>query len=201
MTKIFNVGYNGTEKYGKKVYNCWNSMLRRCYSEKYQKNKPTYIGCFVSNDMLNFLKFKDWYFDNYYDIPEEIICLDKDILVQGNKEYNFNKCIFVPNLINSLLVSHDLRNSKYKKGVFYMNDSRNKPFRAHLSMYKKQKNIGSFCTEIEAHNAYLKAKKEYSIEVVNTYKNKIPEPHYTKIYNAILKYDFSKEMHEQGGKK
>ena len=44
---------------GKKVkeYELWTGMLKRCFSEKYQTRQPTYIGCNVSNNLLNYSFF------------------------------------------------------------------------------------------------------------------------------------------------
>ena len=62
IPSVYGVGYLGnnlelkTSYDGKicKIYQQWNSMIERCYSEKSQKRKPTYIGCYVSDD------FKDY---------------------------------------------------------------------------------------------------------------------------------------------
>ena len=47
---------------GKKVkeYELWTGMLKRCFSEKYQTRQPNYIGCNVSNNLLNYSFFYDW---------------------------------------------------------------------------------------------------------------------------------------------
>jgi len=63
---ICGIGFIGIGKYksrignGKntKVYDVWSSMIKRCYSEKYHRNKPTYIGCSV---------VKEWHRNNRLD--------------------------------------------------------------------------------------------------------------------------------------
>ena len=37
-----------------KEYGLWRSMLERCFSEKYQTRYPTYKGCNVSDNFLNY---------------------------------------------------------------------------------------------------------------------------------------------------
>ena len=65
------------------AYVVWCDMLRRCYSEKYHKKKPTYKGCSVCNEWLLFSNFKRWFDENYIDG----YVLDKDILLKNNKVY------------------------------------------------------------------------------------------------------------------
>ncbi len=87
-----------------KAYQCWNDMLKRCYSEVRQKINPTYIGCTVCNDWLNFQVFAEWYYNNYpndggkYD-------LDKDIKIDGNKVYSPETCLFVSHFENTMKAS------------------------------------------------------------------------------------------------
>ena len=87
-----------------KSYSVWTSMLKRCYSDKCQKKQPTYKGCCVCEEWLNYSNFKKWFNDNYYEIEGEQMNLDKDILVKGNKIYSPETCVFVPKKINTLFV-------------------------------------------------------------------------------------------------
>ena len=103
------VGYIGEGKYLSKInkkntkyYDVWHQMLRRCYDFEYKKKRPSYDGCYVNDDWLNFQNFAQWYEENYYEVPGEIMHLDKDILIKGNKEYGSDTCCFVPNSINCL---------------------------------------------------------------------------------------------------
>ena len=57
LPEVFGVGYVGDAKTvdenNKNLmsYNCWHNMLMRCYSETYQRNKPTYKKCEVCDDL------------------------------------------------------------------------------------------------------------------------------------------------------
>ena len=79
-----------------KCYITWKHMLERCYSSKYHKTQPTYIGCRVCDDWKTLSKFKQWFDINYV----EGFQLDKDIIDQTNKEYSPTNCMFVPKSIN-----------------------------------------------------------------------------------------------------
>lgn len=101
--KICGIGYlgSGPHKAAKssKIYQCWDNMIRRCYSNLLRYK--TYEGCTVHASWHNFQKFAEWYILNYpndggnYD-------LDKDIKVHGNKQYGPDACLFVTRTENSV---------------------------------------------------------------------------------------------------
>ena len=79
-------------------YTKWENMLKRCYSYKWHKQYPTYIGCSVCPDWRYFSKFRLWMQTQKWEGLE----LDKDLLVKGNKVYGPDTCCFLPQAINSL---------------------------------------------------------------------------------------------------
>lgn len=87
--RIFNKGFIGHGKYSYKshrlIYSVWCHMLERCYDDKYKEKYPTYKDCKVCEEWLNFQNFAKWYEENYYEIPNEKMCLDKDILIKGKR--------------------------------------------------------------------------------------------------------------------
>lgn len=111
------VGITGVGEYtlkgNAKEYDLWRNMLARCYSEAYQINNKTYMGCTVDEDWLNFQNFCEG-IKNLEGYPEwykgEDYQLDKDLL-QGNKVYSAKTCRFIPRLDN-LLDSLDKRYGK-----------------------------------------------------------------------------------------
>lgn len=166
-----------------KSYACWRSMLSRCYNVSYQKKQPTYIDCFVCDEWLVFSNFKNWFDKNYI----EGFHLDKDILIQGNKEYSPNTCCFVPQHINNLLTDHHSARGEYKIGVRY--SKKLNKFLARYCCNGESIHIGCYSTEEEAHEAYKQAKyaeiKRVATEALeNGYIDK-------KVYVALLSYKIS----------
>ena len=70
-------------------YSAWKSMLKRCYSSKYQDKRPTYKGCSVSDEWLTFSVFKVWMEKQDWEGKQ----LDKDLLFEGNKIYSADTCV------------------------------------------------------------------------------------------------------------
>lgn len=168
---VFGVGLNDSEVptsvkvFDKYVvcpyYKTWCKMLERCYSSNYQLKQPTYIGCSVAKDWLTFSNFKDWMKEQDW-VGKQ---LDKDLLVQGNKLYSPETCIFVSKRVNVLLTDSGARRGNCKLGVSYRKDC-NK-FQAVCSNGIKQVPLGLFKSEDEAHLAYLNFKKLVIINCAN----------------------------------
>ena len=91
--------------------------------------------------------------------------LDKDILFQGNKEYSPEKCLFVSQEINSLTVMRGNARGTLPLGVSLSKQNKYSYYTARLSMYGKQKTLGSFKSIEEASICYQEAKKKYIEEV------------------------------------
>ena len=169
-----------------KEYDLWNSMLKRCYSDAYQKKQPTYKGCKVSNNFKSYEYFYEWChsqigFNN--DGNGNPFQLDKDLLTKGNKVYSEYSCIFLPKEINSLLTKRESMRGEHLIGVYC--HKRDKAFVAQVSKNKgKREYLGCFKTEIEAFNAYKKAKESFVKEQANKWKGKIDD----RAYNALMNY-------------
>ena len=138
-----------------KYYSTWKSMLRRCYDPKYQAKYPTYIGCTVCEEWLTFSNFKKWMMTQDFEGKQ----LDKDILVQGNKIYSPDTCIFVSKAINTLFTKSDASRGEYKVGVYFKKD--NGKFTAQCQVNDKRKFLGYYLTEEEAYQAYKKFKTSH----------------------------------------
>lgn len=191
---IFGVGIVGLEstvdKSGKqiKIYEAWKAMIRRCYSEKYQQKQPTYKDCEVCEEWKYYPDFKKWYEENYYEVGDETMCLDKDILNKGNKVYSPDNCVFVPKSINSLFVKRQKNRGGLPIGVCW--SEQDGKYQASCSIFdlviknRKQKTLGRFDTPKEAFNAYKKAKEENIKLIADYYKDQIPQ----KLYEAMYRY-------------
>lgn len=159
-----------------KPYTTWRNMLERCYSQNYHLRKPTYINCSVCKEWLYYPTFKEWFDENYVEGWQ----LDKDLLVNGNKIYGPNTCIFVPTQINTLFNGHDRARGEYPVGVSY--NKRDGKLQAHIRIDGKQQHLGCFEDAEEAHKAYLIAKKANVIRMAEVWKDKIP----SKLYEALI---------------
>jgi hypothetical protein len=187
---VHGVGYIGEGIYkpslnGKKIiqYKIWADMIRRCYNDNYHKNQPTYKDCSVSDEWHNFQNFAAWYDKNYYEIEDQRICLDKDILVKGNKVYSPDTCVFVPQVINNLFVKKDASRGSLPIGVSF--DNKIKKYISHCNYQGKTVHLGCYDTVNDAFLAYKEAKEELIKQTANEYKNKIPD----NLFVAMLKYE------------
>lgn len=151
---------------------CWIGMLERCYSDKYQLKKPTYIDCSVDERWHNFQVFAEWFENNYTQGFE----LDKDILVKGNKVYSPETCCFVPREVNSLFTKRNSKRGDYPIGV--RREGNRYVARLGGNIY-----LGIFDTIEEAFNAYKTAKELYIKEVADKWRSQITEQVYEAMYN------------------
>lgn len=192
--RYYNKGYLGEGIYkptinhkNTRCYDTWYDMLKRCYNYKFHDKYPTYKECKVTEEWHNFQNFAKWYEDNYYEIENEVMCLDKDILVKGNKLYSSETCIFVPQRINKLFISASNIRGKYPIGVFYDKDRDKYVVNCSVIIngINKQKKIGRYNTSEEAFIVYKQFKENYIKEVADEYKDLIP----SKLYEAMYNYE------------
>ena len=188
---VYGVGYLGSYNVNKrkdKSYECWRGMIKRCYNENSRNKYRTYEGCIVCDEWHNFSTFREWYYKNYYELEDEKVCLDKDLLVLGNKIYSPETCCFLPNSINVALTYKQRTNNKLPIGV---HRERHK-FRADISGGKSNiyKHIGTFDTKEEAAYQYIKYKKKQLSDLADKYKNVLS----SKAYESLKKYDIEKDI-------
>ena len=165
-----------------KEYKLWTSVLERCYSITLRNKYPTYKDCEASENFKSFEYFYEWC-NNQIGFGNDGWQLDKDLLIKGNKVYDENTCVFLPNEINILLTKRTALRGEYLIGVHW--SKTNKAFVAQVNKGKgKQKHLGSFKTEIEAYNAYKEAKESFIKEQAEKWKGKIDE----RAYEALMKY-------------
>ena len=186
---VCGVGVLGTRypssEYGvhTKEYKLWCNMLKRCYSDIFKKQRPTYEGCEVSENFKSYEYFYDWC-QNQIGFSNQSWQMDKDLLVKGNKVYSENTCVFIPSEINSLLINCTASRGEYLIGVYWHN--KGKAFKAQISKNKgKREHLGYFKTEMEAFNAYKQAKESFVKEQANVWKSQID----IRAYEALMKYE------------
>ena len=186
--RYYGIGYLGEVKYkmsenGKKTkcYNTWHNMLERCYNPKYQEKYPTYKDCEVHESWHNFQTFAEWYNDNYYQIHGEVMCLDKDILIKGNKIYSPETCVFVPEKINLLFIKSDNSRGNDPIGAHQLPSGN---YEVRCNNGEESDYLGRFDNIYEAFYAYKVHKEKIIKQVADEYKEYIPQ----KLYHALYNY-------------
>lgn len=142
-----------------KSYRVWYSMLNRCYSTKYHKNKPTYIKCEVCDDWKYFSRFKTWFDENYPNIDGIELQLDKDLIGGESKFYSPETCVFLPNKINSFVSNKKINNQSGYVGVSWNKQSSKWVVNITDFETAKYKRYGYFKNIEDAAKAYEEARK------------------------------------------
>ena len=191
--RIYGHGYLGEGKYkmsengkNKREYDIYHDVLKRCYDTKLHERESTYKGCEVEDYLLNFQHMAEWIEINYYEIPGEVMCLDKDILYKGNKLYSREACIFVPQRINNLFVKCDKSRGKNPIGVTPRSSGNYQVFCN--NGYGKNIYLGTYTTKEEAFQVYKNYKEKVIKKVIDSYEGRIPEPFYSRLKEAMYNY-------------
>ena len=163
-------------------YVFWNSMLQRCYDEKYHSKQPTYKDCCVSEDFKYYPYFKDWC-NKQVGFGNKGWCLDKDILVKGNKLYSEDTCCFVPREINSLFALSGNTRGLNPIGVQFNLEEGN--YSARVSRDGKHCHIGTYETKEDAFLWYKEAKELHIKSVAKRWFGKIDQ----NVFNALMTYE------------
>jgi hypothetical protein len=181
---VCGVGYIGVGKHkGHKpdsnltrVYGTWNSMIERCYSKTLASKFCAYEDCTVCEEWHNFQIFADWYEDNFYDVGDERMHLDKDIIKPNNKVYCPEYCMFVPQSINMIFMTK-ARKDDLPNGI---TQNISGTYVAHYN----GKRYGTYKTLEEAVEEHDKQKQLHIERVVEEYGDKIPP----RVYNYLIKW-------------
>ncbi|HUH57694.1 MAG TPA: hypothetical protein VL020_04170 [Pseudomonadales bacterium] len=166
VVKFEQLGHVDGKRKQKLVWKCpyyiaWASMLERCYSDKYQERQPTYIGCTVSDDWLTFSVFKSWMEKQDFEGKQ----LDKDILIEGNKVYSAETCVFVTQMVNNFNTDSGATRGEWLIGVDWHKPTERFRAKCRNPFTKKTEHLGLFTCEQEAHEAWLKRKLELAHEL------------------------------------
>lgn len=144
-----------------KAYGSWKNMLERCYSAKYHRIQPTYIGVKVCGDWLSFMAFRKWWAENQVDGWQ----LDKDLL-SDDRIYSPETCIFVPSWLNNFTTHRAAKRGEWPIGVYF--DKRSGKLKSRCNHpFGRQEYLGHFSTPDEAHAAWLARKLEIAHELKN----------------------------------
>ena len=166
VKKFETIGHVDGKKKQKQTWVCpyyktWKHMLMRCYDAKYQDSRPTYKKCTVSDNWLTLTNFKGWMEKQNW----EGLQLDKDLLIEGNKVYSPETCVFVAGVVNSFVNDQRAKRGEWQLGVDW--DKRRGKFRSRCRnpFTNRENHLGYFTCEMEAHQAWLKRKLELAHEL------------------------------------
>lgn len=137
-------------------YRTWSNMLERCYSQRFQSTRPSYVGCTVCEEWERFSNFKAWMETQEW----EGLNLDKDILFRGNKVYSPETCVFISKRLNSFITEPNV--GSLPIGVTW--DEGRKKYRAQISnpFTGKNQSLGDYEDSIAAHKVWLVKKLEFA---------------------------------------
>ena len=174
---VYGIGYTGSGEYKVRIngkltpeYQAWSGMIGRCYSESKLSADPSYRGCTVHEEWLNFQMFAEWYTNQ--ESYGKGYHLDKDVLKQGNKLYSAETCCLIPSEVNIGV--------KHLKG-FGVTKRPNGDFQVRVNIFGKRVSLGSFKCIEQAREAYLEHKIKYKKLIAEKYKNEIS----AKVYIAL----------------
>ena len=174
-----------------KEYVLWQDMLRRCFSEKCQTRQPTYKGCNVSDNFLNYSYFYDWCqeqagFGNIDD-KGRYWQLDKDLLFVDNKTYSEVACVFVPQEVNKFFTDCGNARGEYPVGVCF--HKQKGKFQAHCAVNGKDKHLGYFNTAQEAFAVYKTLKEALCKQLALKWQSEI-DP---RLFEAMMNWEVKDE--------
>lgn len=183
LPTVTNIGFLGIGKYSCKdnplSYQCWSSMLKRCYGDN---SGRCYENCTVHKDWHNFQNFAKWFEENFKPEFMQKWHLDKDLLVRENKIYSSETCCFAPAQLNSLLIGQNLK--KLDKGI----RRNNSKFEALVGRDGESIYLGIFNTIEEARIVYITEKEKEIKRVANKFKDLISN----KLYRILMDYKIEK---------
>lgn len=185
---VCGIGFNNREYPTKNcVYNVWRAMIYRCTQNCWEMF-PTYTGVTCTDSFKSYSYFYEWYHKqqnhNTIDYCGNKWCLDKDLLVKGNKIYSEDTCIFIPERINTLLTTCKASRGEMPVGVCFNKQRGN--YKTQCNIGKGvSKHLGLFATKEEAFLVYKTFKEALIKEVANEYRGQLAE----RAYEALMKYE------------
>lgn len=115
------------------------------------------MGCFVADEWLYFSRFKAWMETQDWQGKQ----LDKDILVQGNKVYSADFCVFVDKKVNTFITEKKSNKGEFPAGVdFHKGKYRSQGRSVQTG---KQEHLGCYDTPEEAHQVWLNFKLQQAV--------------------------------------
>lgn len=150
-------------------YSKWSGMLERCYSGKWLNKHQSYLGCAVHPSWLYLSNFIKWV-DSQPNRDWQMCNLDKDLLIEGNKLYSPNTCVFIDQRINKFLTDSAKNRGDCLIGVTYHrrdNIYEVKCCNPFADNKEDGRYLGRYIDELEAHLAWKAKKHEYACRLAD----------------------------------
>lgn len=183
-------GQDGNLRISKRLWTCpfystWREMLRRCHSPAFKKKQTGYENVTVCEEWLLFSNFKEWMESQSWEGRQ----LDKDLLVEGNKVYGPDTCVFIPSELNQFFKERANDRGDYLLGVTVKKSSLGYYAKCSDPFTGKRVSLGRHSTEQEAHLAW----KRYKNILANKYADILEEEGYEPRIIVALRSRYSSE--------
>ena len=156
-------GYIGAGKYKTRVNDkmtdsalIWYAMMYRCYDPKTQAKRPTYKDVIVCDEWHNFQNFSEWFYKQTD--WQKGWHIEKDFINGDQRVYSPDNCCFVPNELNSLVISCNASRGHLPIGV---SETKGGRYVAQLKKDSITHSLGAFSTPELAFAAYKKEKEAW----------------------------------------
>lgn len=136
-------------------YSKWKGMLQRCYAEKFLMKNPTYSGCYVTPEWHYFMTFRAWMIEQDWENKE----LDKDLLLNGNKAYGPENCLFLDQKVNKFMNEREKSRGSCPIGVSFHKLAGKFTAQCKDTVTGKLKHLGYYSCPDEAHMVWLTEKR------------------------------------------
>lgn len=188
---------------GKRVlhdeYKIWSGMHMR--AENFDKKHPSYADVTICEEWWNYQNFAKWYEEHKYEIEDDFLCIDKDLLNPESRIYSPETCCLIPNSINEIF--RDYKNYKHDElpiGITKRNDYKTIKYRARTTSVNEFGEIVYVSkTTDDLFNAFIfykEHKEKYIKFLAEKYKYYIEHKIYDQLINfkVTTTYDFNKLM-------
>lgn len=180
-------------------FGIWKGI--HCRSENFDGKHPSYKDVTVCEEWWNYQNFAKWYNDHKYNIEDDFLCIDKDILYPESKIYSPKTCCLIPNSINEIFKDFkNYKNDDLPIGVSIRNDSKSIKYRARTTSINEFGDVyysnKTFDNVLDAFIFYKVQKEKYIKYLANKYKNIIDNSVYLKLieYEVTTTYNFSNDI-------
>jgi len=184
IKNIFGVGFHGIGEYRPTVngvltpeYKAWYKMVQKCHNPYFLNKHPEYINATVCTYWQNFQNFAEWFQKEGYELLDEGVHLNKNIIKKNNLVFCPEYCSFVPSSVLSAVVNKS-KKVEFPEGIIFL------PKTNKYQVNHGGKNLGNFPDPLKAFTVYKKAKEARIRMIVEKYREVLS----VKVYDSLMKY-------------